>query len=509
MVDRNTVTALDAELVPNVNETTPEKPSTALAQIDPTNVEAAFARVEQAIAQLPNEVTAVEWRDELRAVEAVAVGLSRHDICAAAARAVAEVERWIAQHNPARRVGRPRKEKEHEKTWGGDPHFSDGEGGSGDKEPENLGRRPKFSDGEGGSGDKEPEKTWGGDPHFSDGEGGSGDKESVLPTAELREIRRAHPDPEDGAALRARMERIEAEGKVVSRRALREQVRREREKAAAEAAPQDTAAPDSPEDGSSTPRVPTDTAPTLLHKCALTALYDKVARASIDAVAVALPSTDDLEIVAVLGFAEWAVRSGGLCLVQCPVSAVANVVRIGIEPDSNDDCWMAYESLLACVEPGDDWFPVVVFRRRDEADVARERDDDDDDDADSDVGDDDDDADTAAQDDHDADSTRGDDDDTADSAVESDNADSGFEGPTLFRATTGSGAWRQVLTAWLRPGSEVLDPCCGCGDVLVGAAAAGMRIVGADADAANIAATQAALRAAAGVAPKRAVDPST
>ena len=157
MVDRNTVTALDAELVPNVNqETTPAKPSTALAQIDPTNVEAAFARVEQAIAQLPNEVTAVEWRDELRAVEAVAVGLSRHDICAAAARAVAEVERWIAQHNPARRVGRPRKDKENE-NLGRRPTFSDGEGGSGDKENENLGRRPTFSDGEGGSGDKENE----------------------------------------------------------------------------------------------------------------------------------------------------------------------------------------------------------------------------------------------------------------------------------------------------------------------------------------------------------------
>ena len=486
MDDRNSVTAVDAELVPNVNEkTTPEKLSAALVQIDPANVEAVFARVEQAIAQLPNEVTAVEWRDELRAVETVAAVLNRHDILAAAARAVAEVERWIAQHNPARRVGRPRKDKENE-NLGRRPTFSDGEGGSGDKENENLGRRPAFSD----------------------GEGGSGDKESVVPAAELREIRRAHPDPEDGAALRARMERIEAEGKVVSRRALREQVRREREKAAEEAAPQDTAAPDSPEDGSSTPRVPTDAAPTPLHKCALTALYDKVASTPIDAVAVALPSTDDPEIGAVLAFAEWAVRSGGLCFVQCPVSAVANVVRIGIGPDADDDCWMTYESLLACVEPGDAWFPVVVFRRRDEADVARERDDDDDDDADSDVGDDDDNADTAAQDDHDADSTKEDDDHTADSPVESDNdADSAFEGPTLFRANTGSRAWRQVLTAWLRPGSQVLDPCCGCGDVLVGAAAAGMRIVGADADAANIAATQAALRAAAGVAPMRAVDP--
>ena len=42
---------------------------------------------------------------------------------------------------------------------------------------------------------------------------------------------------------------------------------------------------------------------------------------------------------------------------------------------------------------------------------------------------------------------------------------------------------------------------------MVGAVAAGMRMVGADADAVNIAATRAALKAAAGVAPTRAVDP--
>ena len=75
-------------------------------------------------------------------------------------------------------------------------------------------------------------------------------------------------------------------------------------------------------------------------------------------------------------------------------------------------------------------------------------------------------------------------------------------GPTLAAVHGGRFSPRgsgPALKSWI--------PCCGCGDVLVGAAAAGMRIVGADADAANIAATQAALRAAAGVAPKRAVDP--
>ena len=155
---------------------------------------------------------------------------------------------------------------------------------------------------------------------------------------------------------------------------------------------------------------------------------------------------------------------------------------------------MDYESLLASVGP-DDWFPVLVFRRRDYADD------------DTDLGADEDGAATAEDGEAAADSAAEDDDDTAASAVESDDEDSAVEGATLFRADSGCEAWRQVLTAWLPPGSEVWDPCCGSGDVVVGAAAAGMRIVGADADAANVAATRAALKAAAGVAPARAVDP--
>ena len=69
--------------------------------------------------------------------------------------------------------------------------------------------------------------------------------------------------------------------------------------------------------------------------------------------------------------------------------------------------------------------------------------------------------------------------------------------PTLFQAGTGTDAWRQVLTAWLKSGVAVCDPCCGSGQVLVGATAAGMRPVGLDADAANVEATRTALEAAA------------
>lgn len=427
--DRSTVTAVEAELVPNgAEKATPETPSAALAKVDAADVETVFARVEQAISELPSTVKAIEWRDGLKAVEAAAAALNRRDIRTAAARAVAEVEQWIAGHNPARPVGRPRKTEV----------------------DENLGQRPAFSEAEG-----EP-----------------GEPSNAASAEELREIRRAHPDPEDDAALRERMQRIEATGKVVSRRALREEVRRERQNAHAEPASQDAATADEPRDGSSAAVAPADAAAVSLHVCATEALCDQAEADSIAAVAVALHSVEETLIGEVLSFAGWAVRPAGLVLVQCPVWAVADVMSIGTETDVKEDELMDYESLLVCVGTGSEWFPVVVFRRPD-------------DDPDS------------AVDNHD---------DTDSAAEDDDDADTAAEGPTLFRAETGSDAWRQVITAWLPAGSEVWDPCCGSGEVLVGAAAAGMRIVGLDADAANIAATRAALRAAAGVAPKRGVD---
>ena len=81
--------------------------------MDPAGVETVFfARVKQAIADLLNTVKAIEWRDRLKAVAAAAAVLNRHDIRAAAARAVAEVERWIAKQarSPCvRKAGRRRR----------------------------------------------------------------------------------------------------------------------------------------------------------------------------------------------------------------------------------------------------------------------------------------------------------------------------------------------------------------------------------------------------------------
>ena len=199
--------------------------------------------------------------------------LDRHDIRAAAARAVAEVEQWIAKRHPARPVGRPPKTE-------GD---------------ENLGRRPTFSA----------------------GDGGSGEAADAVSAEELRDIRRAHPDPEDDAALQARMQRIEAAGKVVSRRSLREQVRRERQGASAEPAAQDAPSAEPPMDGACAPSAPADAAAAPLHACAVEALREQVEEDSIDAVAVALHRADEALIAEVLGFGEWAVRPGGLVLVQC------------------------------------------------------------------------------------------------------------------------------------------------------------------------------------------------
>ncbi len=74
--------------------------------MDPAGVETVFARVEQAIADLLNTVKAIEWRDGLKAVAAAAAVLDRHDIRAAAARAVAEVEWWIARQARSPTSGR-------------------------------------------------------------------------------------------------------------------------------------------------------------------------------------------------------------------------------------------------------------------------------------------------------------------------------------------------------------------------------------------------------------------
>ena len=60
MDDKSTLPAVDAELLPNVNESTmPETPA-ALEKTDPAHVEAVFARVEQAIERLPNEIVAIQ-----------------------------------------------------------------------------------------------------------------------------------------------------------------------------------------------------------------------------------------------------------------------------------------------------------------------------------------------------------------------------------------------------------------------------------------------------------------
>lgn len=208
---------------------------------------------------------------------------------------------------------------------------------------------------------------------------------------------------------------------------------------------QDSPVADPPPAGSSGPLVRADATAVDLRVCAVEALCDEVEQDSIDAVAVELPRVGRTFLVNVLDFVEYAARSGGLALVQCPVHAVSKVVTIWDEPDGLGNQWVVYESLVACVvtEIKTGWFPVLVFRRSGgDADLARRR-------------------------------------------------------PTLFLAGTGADAWRQVLAAHVPAGSAVWDPCCGSGEVLVGAAAAGMRITGTDGDAANTATTRAALEEAA------------
>ena len=68
MDDDNGNPAPAAELAPNRNvQRSPAPPSQALAKLHPADGEAAFARVEQSIEQLPSTVKALELRDGLRA----------------------------------------------------------------------------------------------------------------------------------------------------------------------------------------------------------------------------------------------------------------------------------------------------------------------------------------------------------------------------------------------------------------------------------------------------------
>ena len=68
MDDDNGNPALAAELAPNRNaQRSPAPPSQALEKLHPADGEAAFARVEQSIEQLPSTVRALELRDGLRA----------------------------------------------------------------------------------------------------------------------------------------------------------------------------------------------------------------------------------------------------------------------------------------------------------------------------------------------------------------------------------------------------------------------------------------------------------
>ena len=127
MDDGNTGAAAHAELMPNGSDGNSQTLSTALEKVDASDVPTVFAQVEGAITRLPDTVAALKMRDGLRAVEAAAKALSRHDIRRAAARIVAKVEQWIAKNNPPRPVGRPRK-PEGDENAGRPPTFSEGEG---------------------------------------------------------------------------------------------------------------------------------------------------------------------------------------------------------------------------------------------------------------------------------------------------------------------------------------------------------------------------------------------
>ena len=392
---------VEAEWVP-AGERVPATVQEALVRVEETPkgegaVLSVFENVKATIAALPNTVKAIELRDGYRAVEAAGRLLKRYDIEAAAARSVAEVEQWIALRNPPKPPGRPRK------AAGPDNPLS------------------SITD------------SSGGDAEAASAAGPSGEPVSA---SELRQIRMAHPDPADDAALAARMDRIEERGGKVSRRALREEVRQEQE---GEAAPEAESGATLSEAGpkAATPQPAPAPRPITLHACTVDAVSQRLGRGSVDAVVVTLPRRAVYD--ACLDLAEHVLRASGLLFIACsPVKLPAAVDRARQPPVDDADRILQYRTTLSCAR-GTSWHPVLVLSHG-ETDRTR--------------------------------------------------------GRTAFESANDRDGWRQLLGAWLPADSLVCDPCCGDGASLVGADAAGMRIVGAEATQERVEAVRAAIERA-------------
>ena len=265
------------------------------------DVPALLEDIERRVEALPGAFDAALARQQVVAVNAVAVAMQARNLRRVTDRALALIEARLAALMPANPPGRPRRPV-----------------GKPDGQPA-------------GSAAREPDRV-------------------QLPSARtMRDIRAAHPDPADKHALRERMDRVENRGARVSRRALTAEVHREQ-----------TVPADLPSvDGLPEPVADTRPLPVVHH-----ADVDEHPLDTGCAAVVALYASDAEEkLDPCCPFAETVLRPGGLLLLHCEAGAEEAITeRVTQDYDNGAPASLAYLETLAMVHD-DHWWPVLVFVR--------------------------------------------------------------------------------------------------------------------------------------------------
>ena len=330
-----------AALAPSRSGVLPALPD----DIADADVPALLADIERRVEALPGAFDAALARQQVVAVNAVAVAMQARNLRRVTDRALALIEARLAALMPANPSGRPPRPV-------GKP---DGQlAGSDAGEPED--RAPSAA---------RPAETSGGssppagkpDGQLAGFDAGAPDRVPLPSARTMRDIRAAHPDPADKQALRERMDRLEDRGARVSRRALIAEVRRE-QTAAAEPAGAD-----------GLPEPVADTRPLpVVHRADLD--EHPLDTGSVDAVAMYASDAKD-ELDPCCPFAETVLRPGGVLLLRCEVGAEEKInERVTEEYDNGTLASLAYVETLAMVHGGH-WWPVLVFvRQGDEAHLA-------------------------------------------------------------------------------------------------------------------------------------------
>ncbi len=314
------------------------------ADIADADVPALLADIERRVEALPGAFDAALARQQVVAVNAVAVAMQARNLRRITDRALALIEARLAALMPANPTGRPPRP-----AGKPDGQLAGFDAGAPDRAPSAA--TPADAPGASSPPADKP------DGQLADSGAGEADRVPLPSARTMRDIRAAHPDPADKQALRERMDRLEDRGSRVSRRALIAEVRREQ-----------TAAAEQPGvDGPPEPVADTRPLPVVHH-----AGLDEhpLDAGSVDAVAMyASDAKDDLDPCC--PFAETVLRPGGVLLLRCEVGAEQEInERVTEEYDNGTPASLAYVETLAMVHGGH-WWPVLVFvRQGDQAHLA-------------------------------------------------------------------------------------------------------------------------------------------